>query len=124
MILVVAGYAYLRVTEEREQRRVEFDRSVEVTTRAIRLAVERDLRSGTRADIEQLASDLVLKQTEILRVRLLDRQLATSVDANLLTEDPGVPIERLREARDSGQSAVVERWAGGLRLHSVLLPNI
>jgi signal transduction histidine kinase len=122
MILVVAGYAYLRVTEEREQRRVEFDRRVEVTTRAIRLAVERDLRSGTRADIEQLASDLVLKQTEILRVRLLDRQLATSVDANLLTEDPGVPIERLREARDSGQSAVVERRAGGLPLHSVLLP--
>jgi two-component system, NtrC family, sensor histidine kinase HydH len=122
MILVVAGYAYIRVTEEREQRRVEFDRRVDVTTRAIRLAVERDLRSGTQADIEQLARDLVLKQTEILRVRLLDRQLATSVDANLLTEDPGVPSERLREVRDSGQSMVVERWAGGLRLHSVLLP--
>jgi signal transduction histidine kinase len=122
MILVVAGYAYLRVTEEREQRRIEFDRRVDVTTRAIRLAVERDLRSGTLADIDQLARDLVLKQTEILRVRLLDRQLATRVDANLLAGDPGVPFERLREVRDGSQSAVVERRVQGLRLHSVLLP--
>src|SRR5262249_60234301 len=107
MILVVAGYALIRVKEEREQRRMEFDRRVDVTTRAIRLAVERDLRSGTQADIEQLARDLVLKQTEILRVRLLVRQLGTSVDANLLTADPGMPIERLRQVRDSGQSAAV-----------------
>ena len=122
MILVVAGYAYIRVAEEREQRRVEFDRRVDVTTRAIRLAVERALRGGTQEDVEHLARDLVLKQTEILRVRLLNAHLATRVDANLLTDDPGVPVDRLREVHDSGQSAVVERRPGGLRVHSVLLP--
>src|SRR5262249_55047075 len=122
MILVVGGYAYIRVAEEREQRRVEFDRRVDVTTRAIRLAVERTIRGGSQEDIEHLARDLVLKQTEILRVRLLDANLATTVDANILAEDPGVPVDRLRHVHDSGQSAVVERWAAGLRLHSVLLP--
>lgn len=122
MILVVSGYAFIRVTEERDQRRIEFDRRVDVTTRAIRLAVERALYGGNVEDVEHLAHDLVLKQTEILRVRLIDDHLTARVDANLLTSDPGVPVDRVREVHDSGQSAVVERRADGLRLHSVLLP--
>ena len=122
MILVVAGYALIRVTEERAQRRDEFDRRVDVTTRAIRLAVERTLHGGTQEDVERLARDLVLKQTEILRVRLLDEHLASRVDASLLTNDPGVPADQLHQVHTSGQSAVVERRADGLRLHSVVLP--
>jgi signal transduction histidine kinase len=122
MILVVAGYAYLGLQQEREQRRAEFDLRVGVTSAAIRLAVEHALRTGTLADVERLAADLVVKQTEIVRIRLFDGRLTTRLDSNLLTGDPGVPLDRHRQVRESGQPAVVEHRSGDIRLHSVLLP--
>jgi len=122
MMLVVAVFAYVLVREERAQRRAEFDLRVGVTSAAIRLAVENALRSGTPADVKRLANDLVVKQTEIVRIRLLDRSLAPRVDANLLTGDPGVGLDRHRQVRDTGQSAVVEHEGGGSRLYTMLLP--
>jgi signal transduction histidine kinase len=122
MVLVVALFAYVLVREERAQRRAEFDLRVSVTSAAIRLAVENALRSGSPADVERLANDLVVKQTEIVRIRLLDRSLAPRVDANLLTGDPGVALDRHRQVRDTGQPAVVEHQSGGIRLHTMLLP--
>jgi signal transduction histidine kinase len=122
MILVVAGYAYVRLQEERDQRRTEFDQRVRVTSTAIRLAVEHGLRTGTLADVRRLAADLVVKQTEIVRIRLLDANLAPRLDSNLLAGDPGLPLDRHREVRDSSQPAVVPHRSGDIRLHSVLLP--
>jgi signal transduction histidine kinase len=122
MILVIAGYAYLRLQEEREQRRTEFDLRVGVTSTAIRLAVEHALRSGTLADVKTLTGDLVVRQSEIVRIRLVDRKLATRLDSNLLTGDPGVPFERHREVLATGQAAVVSHRSGSIRLHSMLLP--
>jgi signal transduction histidine kinase len=122
MILVVAGYAYIRAAEEREQRKSEFDLRVDVTSRAIRLEVEHALRRGTLVDVERLARDLVVKQTEIVRIRLVDGGLATRIDENLVDGDPGVPLDRLRQVRDSGQSTLVDHRSGGIRLRSVLLP--
>jgi signal transduction histidine kinase len=122
MLLVVAGYAYVRLQEEREQRRTEFDHRVRVTGTAIRLAVENGLRTGTLADVRRLAGDLVVKQTEIVRIRLLDAQLGTRLDSNLLTGDPGVALDQHRQVRDSGQPAVVPYRSAGMLLHSVILP--
>lgn len=122
MVLVVAVFAYVLVRDERAQRRAEFDLRVSVTSAAIRLAVENALRSGTPAAAGRLANDLVVKQTEIVRIRLLDRSLAPRVDANLLTGDPGVSLDRHRQVRDTGQPAVVEHQSGGTRLHTMLLP--
>jgi two-component system, NtrC family, sensor histidine kinase HydH len=122
MILVVAAYAYLRLQQERGQRRADFDLRVSVASAAIRLAVENALRSGSLSDVERLAKDLVVKQTEIVRIRLLDRSLTSRVDANLLPGDAGVPPERHRQVRDTGQPAIVEHEGGGTRLHTVLLP--
>jgi signal transduction histidine kinase len=122
MILVVAVFAYVIVQDERAQRRSEFDLRVNVTSTAIRLAVENALRSGTLPDVERLANDLVVKQTEIVRIRLLDRNLAPRVDANLLAGVPGVPLDRHRRVRDTGEPAVVEHQSEGIRFHNVLLP--
>jgi signal transduction histidine kinase len=122
MILVVAGYAYVRWQEEREQRRTEFDQRVQVTSTAIRLAVEHGLRTDTLADVRRLAADLVVKQTEIVRIRLLDANLQPRLDSNLLTGEPGVPVDRLRQVRETGQPAVVPHRSKDIRLHSVLLP--
>jgi hypothetical protein len=47
MMLVVAGFAFFLVREERAQRRAEFDLRVNVTSAAIRLAVENALRTGS-----------------------------------------------------------------------------
>jgi signal transduction histidine kinase len=122
MVLVVAVFAYILVRDERAQRRAEFDLRVSVTSAAIRLAVENALRTGTPAAAARLANDLVVKQTEIVRIRLLDRSQAPRVDANLLTGDPGVSLDRHRQVRDTGQPAVVEHQSGGTRLHTMLLP--
>jgi two-component system, NtrC family, sensor histidine kinase HydH len=122
MVLIFAVFAYILVKEERGQRRAESDLRMSVTSAAIRLAMESALRSGTLADMERLAKDLVVKQTEIVRIRLLDRNLAPRVDANLLTGDLGVPLDRHRQVRDLGQPAVMEHQSGAMRLHSVLLP--
>ena len=102
MVLVVAVFAFVLVREERAQRRAEFDLRVNVTSAAIRLAVENALRSGTLAEVERLANDLVVKQTEIVRIRLLDRDLAPRVDANLLAGDPGVSLDRHRSGPRHG----------------------
>ena len=123
MILVVAVFAYVLVREERAQRRSEFDLRVNVTSTAIRLAVENALRGETLADVDRLAHDLVIKQTEIVRIRLLGRNLAPRVDANLLADDPGLPLERHRRVQETGQPATVEHRSRGIRLHSVLLPT-
>jgi signal transduction histidine kinase len=122
MVLVVAAYAYVRLQQERGQRRADFELRVSVASTAIRLAVENALRSGTLSDVEQLAKDLVVKQTEIVRIRLLDGSLTSRVDANLLPGDAGVPPERHRQVRDTGQPAIVEHEGRGTRLHTVLLP--
>jgi signal transduction histidine kinase len=122
MVLVVAVFAFVLVREERAQRRSEFDLRVSVTSAAIRLAVENAIRSGTSADVKRLADDLVAKQTEIVRIRVLDRNLATRVDANLFAGDPGVPSDQHRRVRDTGQPAVVSHRSEGIRLHTVLLP--
>ncbi len=122
MVLVVAVFTYVLMRDERAQRRAEFELRVNVTSTAIRLAVENALRGGTLADVKRLADDLVVKQTEIVRIRLLDRNLARRVDANLLAGDPGVSLDRHRGVRETGQPAVVEHQSAGIRLHSVLLP--
>src|SRR5215510_9275740 len=106
MILVVAVFATLLLREERGQRRTEFDLRVNVTSTAIRLAVEHAPRSGTLGEVKRLANDLVVKQTEIVRIRLLDSQLGPRVDANLLTADAGVPLRWHQQVRTSGQPAV------------------
>jgi signal transduction histidine kinase len=123
MVLVVAGYAFINVRDERAKLRTEFDLRVNVTSAAIRLAVEHALRSGTIREVERLAADLVVRQTEIVRIRLLDGSLKPRVDSNLLTGDPGVPSDQYRLVKESGQPLVVARQTpGGVRLHSVLLP--
>jgi signal transduction histidine kinase len=122
MILVVAVFATLLLKEERGQRRMEFELRVSVTSTAIRLAVEHGLRSGTLSEVRRLANDLVVKQTEIIRIRLLGPQLAPRVDANLLDADSGVPLEWHKQVQATGQPAVVVHQAGGIRLHAVLLP--
>jgi signal transduction histidine kinase len=122
MCLVVGLFAYFLLREERAQRRAEFDLRVSVTSAAIRLAVENALRSGTEADVERLAKDLVARQTEIVRIRLLDRDLNPRVDASLLGGEPSVPADRYRAVRDTAEPAVVEHRSGGMRIHTVLLP--
>ena len=122
MILVVAGDAFLRVREEREDLRTEFDLRVSVTSAAIRLAVEHALRSGSVAEVQRLASDLVVKQTEIARIRLLDGNLASVVDSNLLSGGGGVTPDSLRRVRESGQPMVVQHQSNGIQVHSVLQP--
>jgi signal transduction histidine kinase len=122
MMLILSVYAYLRIEEQRAERLAEFARRVGVTSTAIRLVVEHVLRTGSRADLERLLADLVTKQTEIVRIRLLDADLRPVADRNLLPRDAGVNLGRHRQVIQSGQPDAVFRRVESFGLHSDLLP--
>jgi signal transduction histidine kinase len=121
-ILVFVTYAYLRVDQGREAARVEFARRAATTSTAIRLAIERALREGSPDEVARLAQDLVTRQTEIVRVRLVDPSLRPVVDRNLLEADTGAPIQQLRQVLESGQAESQERQSGELALYAAILP--
>jgi two-component system, NtrC family, sensor kinase len=121
-VLVLAGYAYLRVNEGRVAAEAEFARRTAAASTAIRLAIERALRDEAWGEAARLAQDLVTKQTEIVRVRLLDQKLEPLVDRNLLPSDAGARPARLRRVLESGQADAEWRRAADLGLYSAILP--
>jgi signal transduction histidine kinase len=121
-VVVLAAYAYLRVHQDRDAAEAEFARRTAAASTAIRLAIERALRDEAGMEVARLADDLVTKQTEIVRVRLLDQKLGTVVDRNLLPDDPGAPPALLRRALDSGQAEAEWRRAADLGLYSAIVP--
>jgi len=122
MVLLVGGYAFLRIREDEAELLAEYQRRATVTSKAIQLAVEQALRDGSVADVERLLSNLAVKQTDIVRIRLLDAALQTVLDSNLLSGYEGVPRERLRVVLETGQPEQVSHRWNALRLHSELLP--
>ncbi len=122
MMVALAVYGYVRVEEERTERLTEFKRHTAVTSKAIKLAVEHALRVQSMAGAQQLMSELVAQQAELMRIRLFDATLRVVLDANLLAGDMGAQREQLRPVIDGGAPDQVERRWNGRTLHSDLLP--
>src|SRR5581483_3513277 len=121
-VAVMSAYAYLRVREGRDAAQAEFARRTAATSTAIRLGMERALRSGTFGEAARFAQDLVAQQTEVVRVRVLDATLRPLLDENLLTTDRGTAPELLRQVLETGQEATSTRTAGGVTLYSAVVP--
>jgi len=119
---MVGAFTFFRIYEERAKLLAEFYRRAVVTSKAIQLAVEQALRDESFSDVEQLFSTLVVKQTDIVRIRLLDASLRPLVDSNLLPAYEGPPPERLRRVIETRESDHIgHRWEK-FRLHSDLIP--
>ena len=121
-LAVMATYAYLRLDEERAARQAEFTRRAEVASAGVRLATERVLADGVVADVDRLATDLVARHTDIVRVRLFDGSLRTLVDRSLVADDPGPPEALVRQVLQSGQQEASSRRVGRLALYSTIVP--
>jgi len=122
-VLTIGEFAVWRIREDQLTERGEFEQRRAVMTRAIQIAVEQALQGGSRAAVEALAKDLVVSQTYIVRIRVIDEKLRVLVDANLIEGYAGLSPGRLRQVIDVGQPAeIAHRWAGqALRSHVVPL---
>ncbi|PYM64709.1 MAG: hypothetical protein DMD79_05980 [Candidatus Rokuibacteriota bacterium] len=122
LVAILGIFAYIKVDQDRAIRREDFTRHTEITSRAIQLAVEHALRHDSPADVAQLLSRLVVKQAEIVQIRLIDPSLQTSAASDLLPGAAGPTVGRLRLVMDTGQPDAVDwRWRG-TRLHTQILP--
>jgi two-component system NtrC family sensor kinase len=121
-VVVLAAYAWLRVDQESDARRAEFERRVAVASTGVHLAFERAISDDSLVDARRLAADLVTRHTDIVRVRLVDSSLHILIDQNLIKTDPGAPLELFREILRSGQSEGRSRRSGALALYSTLAP--
>jgi HAMP domain-containing protein len=120
-VLTIGGFALWRTHEDQRAQREEFRQRRTVMTRAIEVAIDQALQAGSTGALEGLVRDLVVTQTYVGRVRLLDPSLRPVVDSSILTGYAGIPAERLRHVLETGQSEEIEhRWAGqALRSHLV-----
>jgi signal transduction histidine kinase len=120
-VVIVGAYALLRVHEERTTRRQEYLRHIEVASNAIRIAVEQAMQAGDLTYAARLFSDLVARQNELVRIRLVDPALRPLLDASLIGPE-GVPTGRFRAVLQTGQPERITHPSGGLPVHSQLLP--
>jgi signal transduction histidine kinase len=112
-ILTIGGFALWRTHEDQRAEREEFRQRRTVMTRAIEVAIDQALQAGSTAVVEGLVRDLVVTQTYIVRVRVLDDDLRPVVDSSILTGYAGIPPERLRHVMQTGQPEEINhRWAG------------
>ncbi|MGH7322423.1 MAG: ATP-binding protein [Candidatus Rokuibacteriota bacterium] len=122
MMLLVGGYAFLRVREDEAALHAQYQRRAAVTSKAIQLAVEQGWRDGVLADVERLISSLVARQTDIVRIRLIDPAFRPLLNANLLSGYTGLPDEQLGLVLESGQATQVSHRWSTFRLHTEVLP--
>jgi len=81
LVAILGIFAYLKVDQDRAIRREDFTRHTEITSRAIRLAVEHALRHDSPADVAQLFSQLVAPPTCRRRAACSRRPLPRRLDS-------------------------------------------
>jgi signal transduction histidine kinase len=118
----MAAYGYVRAVAERADRVAQFARQTELTSKAIRLAVENELRNASLFDTDRLLNELVVTQTELVRVRLVDLTGRTLSDASVLSPEANIPWEALQPAAEGGRPLTLDRHVGRVRLYSDILP--
>ena len=80
--LVMGGFAYLRIRQERQRLVGEIQQDVVVLANAIQLVAEHALRDRRPQDIQQLLVEMVQAQHPIDQVRIYDRRLEETASAS------------------------------------------
>jgi signal transduction histidine kinase len=96
--LVVAGFGYLRMHQERDRLVEDVQQQAVVLTNAVRLAVEHAMRDKRPEDIQELLTEIVRHPSPVDRVRIYNSRLAetgsASADAAAAAEIPRADVER------------------------------
>jgi signal transduction histidine kinase len=105
-VLAVGAHGALRI-QQQEARFLREDRqNLEVTARAIQIAVENALRDRQLADARRLLIDMVEQQEVIDRIRLFDRDVRPVLVSNPLTIGEAIPTAALGQVFASGRPAI------------------
>jgi signal transduction histidine kinase len=101
-VLTVGAHGILRVRQEEADVVREDRENMDLTARAVQLAVENALRDRQIADVQRLMVDLVAQQHSIDRIRIFDRDIHPVIVSNPLAIDELIPAGPLAEVMRSG----------------------
>jgi signal transduction histidine kinase len=105
-VLAVGAHGVLRIRAEQVQLLREERQDLEVTARAIQIAVENALRDRQISDARRLLMDIVEEQDLIDRIRLFDADLRPLVVSNPLAIGEAVPTAALRQVIAAGHPEI------------------
>jgi two-component system NtrC family sensor kinase len=105
-VLAVGAHGVLRVRQEHAQVLREERQNLEITGRAIQIAIENALRDRQIADARRLLTDMVERQELIDRIRLFDHELHPLVVSNPLAIGEAVPTQALRQILEAGRPEI------------------
>jgi two-component system NtrC family sensor kinase len=105
-VLALGGHGAVRVWQEHAQVLREEFQDLEVTGRAIQIAVENALRDRQLGDARRLLTDMVERQELIDRIRLFDREVQPLLVSNPLTIGEAVPTAALRQILEAGRPEI------------------
>ena len=107
VVLVMAGFAYLRARQERQRLVDEVQQEVLVLADAIKLVAEHALRDRRPQDIQELLAEMVREQHPIDRVRIYDHRLEEIASASSEASPPTIVArEEIASVLDGGGSLV------------------
>lgn len=123
-LLAVGAHGFLRVRQEEAQLLREDREAMDLTARAIRIAVENAARDRQTSDVKRLLVEMVNEQESIDRIRLFDQKLQATLVSNPLAIGDGVPATGLRRVMDTGTPEVfLERGRPSFLYYLVPLRN-
>jgi two-component system, NtrC family, sensor histidine kinase HydH len=105
-VLAVGAHGAIRVRQEQEQVVQEDRQNLELTARAIQIAIENALRDRQFSDARKLLMDMVEQQELIDRIRLFDRGARPLLVSNPLAIGETVPTAALREVLAAGRPEI------------------
>jgi len=105
-VMALGTHGAIRVRQELAQVLQEDRQNLEVTARAIQIAVENALRDRQLIDARRLLTDMVERQTLIDRIRLFDRDVQPLLVSNPLAIGEAVPRAALRQVIEAGRPEI------------------
>src|SRR3974377_2474939 len=101
--VVVAGFGYIRVQEERRWLIADLQQDVWVQANTIKLTIERALREQRLQAIQELLAEIERETEPVDRIRVLDRQLVEVSSAFSQLAAEKIPQADLEQVVKSGQ---------------------
>jgi two-component system, NtrC family, sensor histidine kinase HydH len=121
--VVLAGFGYLRMQQERHRLVEEVQQEAVVLTNAVRLVVEHAIRDRRAGDIQELLAEIVRYPSPVDRIRIFDTRLEETASTSTDSASPiGIPRADLEGTIGKGTPTVRYVDAPSHPLVYVILP--
>jgi signal transduction histidine kinase len=105
-VLAVGAHGLLRIRQQEARVLAEDRQDLEITARAIRIALENALRDRQIGEARQMLLDMVEQQEVIDRIRVFDGELRPLLVSNPLAIGEAVPTQALRQILAAGHPEI------------------